>query len=326
LKTKLIFSLILSALTLQGDQISFAFYNDFFAGSDKHFSNGGALSWLDEDNSSSNYTNFLLDLTNTLSINLDKSKNYNAGITLSQITITPENTDLKTVQYQDMPYAGYAALSTYLLQWDAKSFCEYKISLGVVGKEAMAEFMQKSFLKLIVNKEPKGWNTQLKTQYTLNLLLQYGETTWESHNTNNFHADWFNHAGVTLGNFNTSAFGGSTFRIGKNYIKNFNTHYPYLADEASLLGLNTITQHKGFGWSLNTGVDAQLLAYSYILDEAKHEGYNSDKNIVSASLYFGGDLYYFNHKLSLFYQSQSPYTKEESKTDFFGGIVYSYRF
>lgn len=324
LKTKFTFLLLLSPLALQGDQISFSFYNDFFAGSDKHFSNGGALSWLDEDNSSSNYTNFLLDITNALSINLDKSKNYNAGITLSQITITPENTNLQTIQYEDMPYAGYAALSTYLLQWDEKKFCEYKISLGVVGKEAMSEEIQKSFHKLIDNKEPKGWNTQLKTQYTINFLLQYGEITWESQNNNSFHIDWFNHFGATLGNFNTTAFGGSILRLGKNYAKNFNTHYPYLADEASLIELDT--HHEGFGWSLNGGVDGQLLAYSYVLDEAQKEGYNSDKNLLSASLYFGGDLYYFNHKLSLFYQSQSPYTKAETKTDFFGGIVYAYRF
>jgi lipid A 3-O-deacylase len=324
LKIKLALSLILYSLTSNADQVSFSFYNDFFAGSDKHFSNGAALSWLDDNDDSSNYTNFVLGLADTLHVDLDKSKRYNAGVSLSQITITPDNTELSTAQYDDMPYAGYLALSTFLLQWDDKSFNEYSIEIGVVGKESMAEYVQKTFHHLVDNDEPNGWDTQLKTQYTVNLLLQYGEKTWEHQSNNSLSADWFNHFGATIGNFYTSAFAGTAFRIGKNYVQNFNTHYPYLKDEASLLGLDK--SHKGFGWSLNGGIDTQLLAYSYILDEANHQGYDSDKNILSASLYFGGDLYYFNHKLSLFYQSQSPYTKGEYRTDFFGGIVYAYQF
>jgi hypothetical protein len=54
------------SLTLNADQFSFSFYNDAFAGTDKHFTNGISLSWLDEtyrvpnseNNTSSTYTKF----------------------------------------------------------------------------------------------------------------------------------------------------------------------------------------------------------------------------------------------------------------------------
>jgi len=324
MKKKLVLTLILYSLTLNADQFSFSLYNDYFAGTDKHFSNGAAFCWLDDNHDNASYTNLVLTIADTLHINLDKSKNYNAGVSLSQTTITPDNTEISTVQYDDMPYAGILMISTFLFQWDNKSFNEYSLETGVVGKESMVKSVQETFHSLIGNDSVKGWNTQLKTRYTVNLLLQYGEKTWEDEADNDLNADWFNHFGANIGNFKTSAFVGTAFRIGKNYAKNFNVHYPYLKEEALLLPVDK--SHKGFGWSLSSGIDTELLAYTYILDEAKHEGYNSDKNIFSASLFLGGDLCYFNHRLSLFYQSRSPYTKGKNNTDFFGNIMYTYQF
>ncbi|WP_294964297.1 lipid A-modifier LpxR family protein [Sulfurimonas sp.] len=53
--------------TLSADQFSFQLYNDFFAGTDQYFTNGLAISWLDDSfnhvpNSSVNaYSDFRLN-------------------------------------------------------------------------------------------------------------------------------------------------------------------------------------------------------------------------------------------------------------------------
>jgi len=48
MKLKVIKLLLLFSLTLNADQFSFLFYNDAFSGTDKHFTNGMSLSWIDD--------------------------------------------------------------------------------------------------------------------------------------------------------------------------------------------------------------------------------------------------------------------------------------
>jgi len=325
MKNKLLLGTLLFSLSLEADSVSFTFYNDFFAGSDGHFTNGASFSWLEDKKKSDNiYTNMLLSLAHKISLPLDSSKNYNAGISLEQIIVTPENIDAKTVQHNDFPYAGYLSISSFLFEWDHDSFNEYRVEVGVMGKYSGAEFIQKNFHKIIGSEQPQGWNTQLSTRYTLNFLLQRGIKSWQGNLTNTLQADWCNHYGITAGNFNVSAFGGSSIRIGKNYVQNFNVHYPYLKGEANLLGVDTVKH--GFGWSLSSGLETKILVYSAILDRADNNGYAVHKNILNALAYFSGSIYYNQHKFRLFYEIPTPYIKEDNAVNIFGGFEYIYKF
>ncbi|WP_345993725.1 lipid A deacylase LpxR family protein [Sulfurimonas sp. HSL-1716] len=319
------------SMSLYGDQFSFQLYNDYFAGTDKHFTNGFALSWLDSERSkddaniSGGYSDMMLGLINKIPFtDTAEYKSYTAGASISQIMITPKDTTLTTPQYDDIPYAGYMALSLFLFKWDENSVKEYRVDMGVVGKESGAGNLQKSFHRLIKNKIPQGWDTQLRTRYIVNTLFRYGKKNWQKHTAGGLDMDIFSHCGFQAGNFVTDAFAGSMFRFGKNYTQNFNVHYPYLKEEASLLHLNK--KQKGFGWALSAGINIEALAYSYILDGAKSEGYYTDKNYVNGSLYLGGDLYYDAHKLTYFYQMQSSYITSQKTPDIYGGLMYTYRF
>ncbi|MCK9455502.1 MAG: lipid A deacylase LpxR family protein [Sulfurimonas sp.] len=326
--------LLFFSLTLNADQVSFSFYNDVFAGTDRHFTNGISFSWLDDtyrashndNNKSSSYSNFTGKIVETLPfISPDRVKNYNAGISISQIMITPKDISVTTPQYNDLPYVGHLVLSFFMFEWDEKSFTEYRIESGVVGKESGTKFVQNIAHKFVSDTETKGWDTQLGTKYTINTLFRFGEISWEKNNINWLSMDWFNHFGVQAGNFMIDAFGGTMFRIGDNYARSFNLHYPYLKEEASLLRLDK-KHEDDLGWSLSIGANGSLMAYSYILDEAKKEGYATDKNIINISLYAGADLYYDVHKLTFFYQTQPHYTTQQKKIDIFGGLVYSFQF
>jgi len=331
MKQKIKYLFLLCSITLSADQFSFLFYNDTFVGTDKHFTNGMSLSWIDdsfedvEEIKSNSYSSYVHSIVNTIPLNvMDSSKKHSAGMSISQIMVTPEDITKATPQYDDVPYAGHLSLAFYMFEWDKRSFKEFRIELGVVGKESGAEFVQKTVHSTIGSVEPKGWDTQLGTQVTANALFRYGEISWQRSTLNTLSMDWFNHFGIQVGNFQTNAFGGTMFRVGDNYVRNFNLHYPYLKEEASLLCLNK--KHNGFGWSLNAGVNGELLAYSYILDEGKNEGYETDKNIVNVILYGGVDVYYGAHKLTYFYQSRSPYTKQSNSMETLGGLIYVYQF
>ena len=322
---KLLLGSLFFALSLEADNVSFTFYNDFFAGNDGHFTNGASLSWLEtaqEDKNS--YTDMMLSLANSIALPLDDSKHHNGGLNLTQMIVTPVNTQLTTVQKNDFPYAGYLSLSSFLLEWNKESFNEYSIEAGIMGKYSGAEWIQKTFHTMIGNEKPQGWDTQLSTRYTLNLLAQHGMKSWQGTIGDNLQSDWFNHYGITLGNFNTSVFAGTTLRIGQNYVQNFNAHYPYLKGEANLLDADSLK--NGFGWSTSAGVETKLLAYSAILDRADSNGYAVHKNVFNALAHFSGSIYYNHHKFKLFYEIPTPYIKENSSINVIGGFEYSYKF
>ena len=323
MKIKLPALSLLLYISLHADEYSFVMYNDFFVGTDRHFTNAVSLSWL-EENENNAYTNFVTSTLDALYFPLETSKNYNAGVSINQIMLTPNDTTIATPQYDDFPYAGYLSLNTYLFEWDSHSFNEYGIEVGIVGKASGAELMQKTVHKIIGNKGPNGWDTQLGTKYTVNLLLHHGVKQWQGKIKQNLQADWFYHYGLTLGTFDISTFGGTSFRIGQNYVHNFNSHYPYLKEEAGLLSVDELK--KGFGWSASAGINGEYLAYSYILHQAENDGYAADIEHVRVAANFSASVYYNHHKFRFFYEIPSYYTKEETSVNIFGGFIYSYKF
>ncbi len=159
-------------LTLHADQFAFEFYNDYFAHTDKHFTNGFAFSWMDSDgvvadaNATPLYSHLMLKIVDAIPfVDVDQYKNYTAGVSISQIMLTPQDTTKKTVQYNDMPYTGYTALSLFEFEWDQKSFKEYRLDLGVIGSESGAGELQHGFHRLLNEAAPQGWDTQLSTHY-----------------------------------------------------------------------------------------------------------------------------------------------------------------
>lgn len=327
----IVLALIISTALEAADQFSFQVYNDFFAGNDRHFTNGIAISWLDNTQnrdasaSVSAYSKFLQRSIDYIPfVDLDSNTNYTAGASISQIIVTPSDTTLSTAQYYDVPYAGYLALSSYIFAWKSSSFQEYRLEVGVMGPQAGAKEVQNSFHRMIGNSTLQGWGTQLGPEYTLNGLYRYGDISWQHDSSGYWSMDLFNHAGFELGNFVTEAFVGSMFRIGNNYIRNFNVHYPYLREEASLLKVDQI--HEWFGWSFSFGLNLGTVVYSMILDKGKEEGYGTDKNFFNANIYGGLDFFYNRHKFTIYYQSQSPYVKAQNEIDILGGFMYSYQF
>jgi len=105
MKQKIKYLFLLCSITLNADQFSFLFYNDAFTGTDKHFTNGINFSWIDDsfedvaEIKSNSYSSYVHSIINAIPLNiLDSSKNHSAGISISQIIITPENKSISQPQ------------------------------------------------------------------------------------------------------------------------------------------------------------------------------------------------------------------------------------
>lgn len=328
---KIILLLCFSLSLLKADQYAFRFYNDLFANRDQYFTNGVAFSWIDDrfgdenESQQTKYSDNVYKLFDSVTFRVfDPLKNHNAGISIAQYMFTPQETNVTEPQYNDFPYAGYLALDFFLFEWDSDSLREYRIEFGVVGKESGAEWMQKKTHKITGSDTPQGWGTQLGTQYTINALFRYGEISWQKSKWHGMEMDWCNQVGFQVGNFMTNVFVGSTFRIGHNYVQNFNIHYPYLKEDAAYIRKNA--KQKGFGYAFSLGLDMEANGYTYILDEAKKEGYNLDKKIAVLSAYTDVSMSYYAHHFTFFYQTYSPYAYQKNGFNIFGGFSYVYQF
>lgn len=218
----------------------------------------------------------------------------------------------------------YVRKLSYLFEWDNTSFKEYRLETGIVGKESGAGWLQKKIHHIIGDTYPEGWDTQLGTDWMINLLYREGYKSWTYHDSSSFSMDWINHFGVQAGNFKTGAFAGTVFRVGQNYIENFNISYPYLKEEAS--SLRSYGKHYGFGWSLSIGVNGDLSAYSYLIEESKKEGYNLDDDTFNVSPYAGASFYYDEYKITFFYHAHSFSLDGEKDVDAFGGFKLDLQF
>ena len=77
---------------------------------------------------------------------------------------------------------------------------------------------------------------------------------------------------------------------------------------------------------MSAGVNGELLAYSYLFEESKKEGYALDDNTFNLSPYAGASLYYDDYKITFFYQAQSFNLNGEREIDTFGGFKLDLQF
>ncbi len=291
-----VFFILFLSIQISADTLSIVIENDFFAGTDKHYTNGIRFGWLGKgikgeklETQNNFYSKIVKGWIKAIPfLSVEKDKYYNFGMSLYQMMFTPEDITKKEPNYNDIPYAGHLVLSFLLFEHDSHSYNEFKFQLGIVGPDSGAGAAQKWFHNLIGGVEPQGWDTQLPNHPTFGLVYEHGIRRWEKNYGNGFSSDLIGNISLSLGNFFTGSSVGAMWRIGKNYPKNFNVYYSGMINEGALLGLQTL--NRGFGWSVNFGLYLDIIAYLYVIDSAKEynidSGYFLGRAVISLSFYF----------------------------------------
>ncbi len=325
----LIFPILIINFYLFSDTFSFVIENDFFAGTDKHYTNGIRVGWLGKrimgetlKNQNNFYTKIVKVWINTVPfLSVKKEKYYNLGLSLYQMMFTPEDITKKEPNYNDIPYAGHLVLSFLLFEHDNHSYNEFKFQIGIVGPDSGAGEVQKWFHNLIGGVEPQGWDTQLPNHLTFGVAYEHGMRRWEKSYGNGFSTDLIGNISLNLGNFFTGSSIGAMWRIGKNYPKNFNVYYSGIINEGALLGLQTL--NHGFGWSLNFGLYFDIIAYLYVIDSAKE--YNIDRGYLLGRAVISFSFYFHSLQISVTKQVRSSILTSEKNNLSYGAVSISWR-
>lgn len=234
------------------------------------------------------------------------------GFEVGQDIYTPKNTRTSTLRRDDRPYAGW--LFVGFLREDRShtgipTLDRYELQLGVIGSISLAEDAQNWWHANIGSDEANGWNHQLKNEPGILLRL---DRKWRLMDIgdNELRIQMLPHAGLALGNVQTSARLGTTLRVGH--------HIP---DEFAALIPPT------FGWYVFSDVTARAVLYNAFLDGNSYRSSHSvDKEPVVIELRGGIVLELGPNEISYTYVYLNREFKLQDKHDAYASLNYTYRF
>jgi lipid A 3-O-deacylase len=292
--------------------------NDIFAGSDRDYTNGIRFSWL---SSEENMPTWSQKIANFLPLASDGNKRI--SIAAGQSMFAPQDLSRRDLITGDHPYGGWLYGSVGLVSDTGKTLDNVMLTVGVVGPLSYAEQTQKFVHRVIGSPQPKGWNNQLKNEP--GIVLTY-ERKWRGmYEASPFGAgvDFTPHIGVNLGNINTDAELGATFRLGYDLPADYGP--PRI--RPSLAGSDFFIPTKELSGYLFATIAERAVARNIFLDGNNfQDSAHVHKKKLVGSLQFGAVATYGEARLSY---TQVFLTKEyrtQQHASEFGVVSLSYRF
>jgi hypothetical protein len=192
---------------IQSDHYFRVYYeNDFFTGTDRDYTQGILLEWVNPS---------LQHFPLTYLLWKPKHSSVKYGLALENNGYTPNHLDFAQIQYGDRPYAGVMLLKTFLtaINADRHERISTTLSTGLIGPWAGDEDMQKDIHHWINYIQPLGWGNQIKNDIALDYQVNYEKEFLSL-------KDYFSlssYASARAGTLSTKATAGATAMFGKFY-------------------------------------------------------------------------------------------------------------
>lgn len=321
-----------------------SFENDkFFAGSDRHYTQGGRVTFLYDAGPRTWLTKQAQDVLGFFTPRV-KNESKTAvptgrgdelergaaklAVSLGQDLFTPENTSAVGLIPNDRPYAAwsYVAAGFHVIDTVTEgtgdtarttketSFIA-ELSLGIVGPSALGEKFQNTWHDVIGVEHSLGWDNQLCDEPGVNLAFEWRRK---------FPAgDWLDlvpRAAIVLGNVNTHASVGGTIRFGPGLPDDFGHD---LIRAAS----GNVERTRGFVPYVFVSADVRLVGRNIFLDgNTWRDSHSVRKRPVVADVNAGFALNWPGFRLIY---TQNYRTKEfhgQAKRDVFGSLSFAILF
>lgn len=247
--------------------------NDCVAGTDRHYTQGARIVYLDAESSQPHW---LKDVA-ALDLRVDT---WRWGFELGQSLFTPENLEAAYPLPHDRPYAGWLYAGPVLQRrgvtpgLGVPALENLQLQLGVVGPGAMAKEEQNAAHFVGGFGVAEGWRYQLGNEPGCALKYQRawrlapgGPRDWS--------VEMLPHVGGSLGNVDTSARIGTTLRGGWHLPDDFGVQ---TIDSLGVAdgGCFAATPQRRFGWYLFARAEERAVGYNEFLDGnvIRNTGYN----------------------------------------------------
>ena len=233
---------------------SFTFENDFFAGYDRHYTNGVQLATL-------------VNLEGAPEWLRSASADPQAVTAIGQRIYTPANTDIDPPNPADRPYAGWAYLMLDLRTRASPTIDHLSATIGVTGPASGAQQTQGFVHRTLIEPVSRGWETQLRSRATFMLGYERAWPAIAQTKLGNHHVDLAVRVSANAGTPITYASAGAVLRYGANLPTDLPvTHISLGPPRDGFRGAPT------FGWYAWAGLDAHAVAYNSFIDAPTYAG------------------------------------------------------
>lgn len=218
--------------------------NDFFANTDRNYTNGVAFTAVSRDIAGSVRTECLpvpvrlhAELIKLLNPSFwsnagGPAQTHNVVVKFGQSIYTPNDPLRTELIADDRPYAGllYIGMSLNRRRHEPQSHTEIldtrEVTIGIIGPWSLAKEVQNGVHDAIGTERFLGWEHQLKNEPALQLAMdrKFKDYRGAGAVTPGFSADSIRSIGLRLGNIETSAALGIEGRIGWNIPNDFGSY------------------------------------------------------------------------------------------------------
>lgn len=300
----------------EGGVLSLTFENDIFAGDDQNYTNGVRLDYITPRNDLPFWGDAARDRLAPLLPGADWYAFYGLG----QNIYTPTDITDPAPGPKERPYAGFAYATIGLSADSGDQLDTLALDIGLVGDGSLAERAQKLVHEAIDADKPLGWDDQIGDYVGFRLLYERKFRFRENVDLSIFDLDVAAapHFNVALGNVDTSAGAGFTFRIGDDLKGDYGP--PRVRPAVS--GPGFFSASDGLGWSLFAGIEARAVARNIFLEGPAF--YGPDLAVepyrVIGDAQIGFSLEYSGVELTYTHVFRSPEYHEQTGLSQFGSV------
>ena len=293
--------------------------NDIFGGTDQNYTNGIRLSMLASEEKTPGWA--LWAAHNILPLADEGKKRI--GISLGQNIYTPANLGAYNYLPNDRPYAGWLYGTLGIVSDTGKRLDNVMLTVGMVGPASYADATQKFVHKIIDSPDPHGWNNQLRDEPGIILTFERKWRAMYQFSPFGTGIDITPHIGTNLGNINTDASVGATFRLGYDLPADYGP--PRI--RPSLPGSDFFVPTKELGGYLFAGFEGRAVARNIFLDGNTFvDSPSVDKKILIGSVQAGVAITFREMRLSYTHVLQSKEFYGQTRPEQFGAVTLSYRY
>lgn len=292
--------------------------NDIFGGTDRNYSNGIRIERVSPANDVAPVLDWIAQRVPVL--DLDRTE-LRQGFALSHAIYTPEDITVVDPDPTDRPYAGWLYLSGTVVATTGNTQDILQTNIGVVGPSASGKFVQENWHSLINVAEPRGWESQLKDEFGMEITAQRMVRDDGPVLPFDIETDYAVHGGVTLGNVRTYASAGATARVGFDLASDFGP--PRI--RPALAGAGTFTPGRELGGYLFAGLEARAVARDMFLDgNLWRDGPRvTDRRDLVGDAQMGVALHYGDVQLAFTYVHRTEEFKAQAGPQRFGAVSIS---
>jgi hypothetical protein len=232
--------------------------NDYFANTDRNYTNGLRFSYLSGFKQPNGVTRWVADNI----LRAAPEAGVRRGFAIGHSIFTPQDTEATAPLPDQHPYAGWLYGEYSVVVEQRNIVDQFALQAGVVGPAAQGEFVQNNWHDLIGGDPVNGWDNQIGNEPGFVVSYERKMRRLFALGDGSLSADITPSYGASAGNVRINARIGLMMRLGADLTNDYGP--PRV--RPSLAGSGYFSPRDKFSWYVFAGAEGRAVAHDIFLD------------------------------------------------------------